>query len=79
MKLRTLSDRELDAVSGGSFLSYNTVNLGSGNGGASGYAIGVNALGFGSQRNVVQSGNANGAAGGAFSIVNSGTILGGFI
>lgn len=78
MKLRTLSDRELDAVSGGSFLSYNTINYGSGNGGTSGYAVGVNALGY-NQGNIVRTGSANGAAGGAFSIVNSGTILGGFI
>jgi len=76
MKPRTLSDRELDAVSGGSYLSYNTVNYYSGNGGYSGDAVAANALGHGSQRNVVQTGNANGAAGGAYSIVNSGKIFG---
>lgn len=78
MKIRNLSNSELDAVSGGAFLSYNTINYGSGNGGISGSAVAVNALGY-KQSNNVQTGSANGAAGGAFSMVNSGKILGGFI
>ena len=77
---RTLEPHEIDAVAGGSGFNYNTFNIYSGNGGASGGALALNLLG-GRQSNYVSTGNANGSATGAGSVSNSGTLfmLGGLI
>jgi len=77
---RTLEPHEIDAVAGGSGFNYNTFNIYSGNGGASGGALALNLYG-GRQTNYVKTGNANGAATGAGGLANSGTIypLGGLL